>query len=157
DQEPKVEGARQALEGGDARAVLPRLDAGDGRVAGAHALGQLLLRETELGPAHDDPPRDALVRRQPLVRRVVGRGLPPAAAGRLGCGRANGARRTLAHALSLPVLISMATSRHGASWPAARGGTRGSASIRSLKSSHRSWATAISRGGSFPVRFSNMW
>src|SRR3954462_9564144 len=43
----------QPLERGDARAMLAGLDARDRRVAGAHTLGELFLREPKLGPTHD--------------------------------------------------------------------------------------------------------
>jgi hypothetical protein len=61
--------------------MLARLDAGDGGVARPHPLGELLLREAELGPAHDHDARDALVGRQAFVRRAIGRVLPPTACG----------------------------------------------------------------------------
>ena len=51
----------------------------------------------------------------------------------------------------LAALLTRAPETQGASCPAARGGFRGCAFIRALKSSQRSWATLISAGGSLPV------
>ena len=54
--EADVEGLCQSLECRDAGAVLAGLDSRDGRVACAHPLAELFLREAELGPAHDHEP-----------------------------------------------------------------------------------------------------
>ena len=48
-------------------------------------------------------------------------------------------------------------SAYGASWPAARGGRRGSRSIRSRNPSNRCLAMTMSICGSVPVRFSSAW
>jgi hypothetical protein len=152
--EADVESLSQPLERCDARPVLAGLDARDGGVARAHPLGELFLREAESGSAHDHEPSDALVRRETLLGRPV-LGVSPTAAPRSLSGRrSDRAWSARTHGCSLPILIRNAT--YGASCPAARGGTRLSASMRVLKSAQRCFAISISRGGSRPVSFRNM-
>src|SRR5215212_6383376 len=80
--EADIEGLGEALKSRDARAVLARLDSRDRGMARPHSIGELLLGEPELGPAHDHEPRDALVRGQAVlcgpVREVSA---PPAPGG----------------------------------------------------------------------------
>src|ERR1019366_8525721 len=66
-----VERLGEASQRFGAGAVLAALDPGDDRGGRAHALGDLLLRETEVRAAHDRDPRDLLKWRQALVGFAV--------------------------------------------------------------------------------------
>lgn len=54
--QPNSQGVGQSLKRLDARLVAAALDAGDRRVAGTHALSQLLLGDPESGAMPDDQP-----------------------------------------------------------------------------------------------------
>jgi hypothetical protein len=102
----------QALECGDARAMLAGLDARNGGVARPHALGELLLREPEFGSTHDHEPSDSLERSQTRLRGSILRVAAAATSGGVRCRRPGRTYTALAHVRSLPIMV-----RHGKNSP----------------------------------------
>src|SRR5712691_2493537 len=110
-------------------------------MACSHARCQLCLRQAKRGTVLDHETRDLLERRQPLLLGSILAASTAATATSLRCvgaDRACSSARHLHHFTN----FDKKSNRQGASCPAARGGRRRSASIRSLKSAHRSFALA---------------
>lgn len=68
-----LESLGEPSEGFGAGAVLAALDSRDHRRGRAHALGEVLLGQPEMSPAHDDNARELLEGSKPILRVAVPR------------------------------------------------------------------------------------
>src|SRR2546425_2321678 len=144
--------------------VAPALDARDLAVARACPLGDFLLREPKLRPQVDEHLGDLVSTRELRLRSAIGGAPGASASSAFLSGLADGTGHRLLQSAELIRFDKSGQGEErvgrlvgGASWPAARGGTRLVASIRALNSAKRCCAMVMSVRAIGPRYFSRAW